>query len=264
MSNILSKICEDKNKEIELLKDKCSLGTLKKLISDRIEKRDFKNAVIDSAINKNNFIIGEIKKRSPSAGEIIKDYNPLDIAKNYENAGIGAISILTESNYFGGEIDHLSIIKKNTGIPILRKDFIIDEYQIYESKVYQADIILLIVSILNDNELRRFLDISKELKLDVIIETHNEEEIKRAMKLKYPIIGINNRNLKNLKTDVKNSANLFTSITKDFTVIAESGIKSLSDIEMYNELGIFNFLIGESILRSNDYDTYIKKLLNNG
>ena len=264
MSNILKKICEDKYKQIELLKDKCSLSTLKKLISDKIEKRNFKNAVIESAVKKNNFIIGEIKKASPSAGQIIKDYDPLDIAKTYENAGIGTISILTESNYFGGEIDHLSLIKKNTKIPILRKDFIIDEYQIYESKVYQADIILLIVSILSDNELRRYLDIAKELKLDVIIETHDEEEIKRAMKLNYPIIGINNRNLKNLKTDVKNSTNLFTSITNDFTVIAESGIKSLSDIQMYNELGIFNFLIGESILKSKDYTTFIKKLLNNG
>ena len=264
MSNILKKICEDKNKEIELLKHKCSLSTLKKLISDKIEKRNFKNAVIESASNKNNFIIGEIKKASPSAGEIIKNYDPLNIAKTYENAGIGAISILTESNYFSGEIDHLSLIKQNTRIPILRKDFIIDEYQIYESKVYQADIILLIISILSDDQLRRFLDISKELNLDVIIETHDAEEIKRAMKLDYPIIGINNRNLKNLKTDVKNSANLFTNITKDFTVIAESGIKSLSDIQMYNELGIFNFLIGESILRSNNYATYIKKLLNNG
>ena len=111
------------------------------------------------------FIIGEIKKASPSAGEIIKDYDPLDIAKTYENAGVGAISILTESKFFGGEIDHLSLIKQNTGIPILRKDFIIDEYQIYESKVYQADIILLIISILSDDQLRRFLDISKELKL---------------------------------------------------------------------------------------------------
>ena len=264
MSNILKKICEDKKNEIELLKDKCSLGTLKKLISDKIEKRNFKNTVIESTIKKNNFIIGEVKKASPSAGQIIKDYDPLDIAKTYENAGIGTISILTESNYFGGEIDHLSLIKKNTKIPILRKDFIIDEYQIYESKVYQADIILLIVSILSDNELRRYLDIAKELKLDVIIETHDEEEIKRAMKLNYPIIGINNRNLKNLKTDVKNSTNLFTSITNDFTVIAESGIKSLSDIQMYNELGIFNFLIGESILKSNNYTKFIKKLLNNG
>ena len=264
MNNILKKICEDKVKEIQILKKKCSLNTLKKLISNKIKKRDFKNTIINSANNKNNFIIGEVKKASPSAGIIIEDYDPLEIAKTYERAGVGAISILTESNYFSGEIDHLSLLKQNTRIPILRKDFIIDEYQIYESKVYQADIILLIISILSDNQLIRFMDISKELKLDVIIETHNEEEVQRAMKLDYPIIGINNRNLKNLNTDINHSVNLFKNITKDYTVIAESGIKSLSDIEMYNELGIFNFLIGESILRSHDYTTFIKKLLNNG
>jgi len=264
MSNILKKICEDKSKEIEIIKNKCSLKTLKKLVSDKIEKRDFKNTAIESAINNNNLIIGEIKKSSPSAGQIIKDYNPVELAKIYERAGIGAISILTETNYFNGEIDHLSLIKQNTRIPILRKDFIIDEYQIYESKVYQADIILLIVSVLNDDQLRYFLEIAEDLQLDVIIETHNEEEIERATKLDYPIIGINNRNLKNLKTDVNNSANLFTSISKDFTVIAESGIKSSSDITMYNELGIFNFLIGESILKSDDYSVFIKTLLNNG
>ena len=264
MTDILKKICLDKSKEIEILKNKCSLNTLKKLVSDKIEKRDFKNTAIESVINKNNLIIGEIKKSSPSAGQIIKEYHPEEIAKKYERAGIGAISILTENNYFNGEIDHLSLIKQNTRIPILRKDFIIDEYQIFESKVYQADIILLIVSVLNDDQLKRFLKIAEDLQLDVIIETHDEEEVERAMKLNYPIIGINNRNLKNLKTDVNNSANLFTSISKDFTVIAESGIKSSSDIKMYNELGIFNFLIGESILRSNDYATFIKKLLNNG
>ena len=263
MSNILKKICEDKIKEIEILKNRCSLASLKKLISDKIEKRNFNNIVVESKSNKKNFIIGEIKKASPSAGLIISEYNPKEIAKIYEKSGIGAISILTESNYFYGEIDHLSLLKKNTRIPILRKDFIIDEYQIFESKVYQADIILLIVSLLSDDQLKYFLDISKELKLDVIIEAHDEEEIRRAMKLNYPIIGINNRNLKNLKTDIKNSVNLFTSIAKDFTVIAESGIKSSSDIEMYNELGIFNFLIGESILRSKDYSTFIKKLFNN-
>ena len=264
MSDILKKICEDKKKEIEILKNKCSLETLKKLVSDKIEKRDFKYTAIESVRNKNNLIIGEIKKSSPSAGQIIKEYDPVELAKTYEGAGIGAISILTETNYFNGEIDHLSLIKQNTRIPILRKDFIIDEYQIYESKVYQADIILLIVSILNDDQIRYFLEISKDLDLDVIIETHNKEEIERAMKLDYPIIGINNRNLKNLKTDVNNSVNLFTNISKDFTVIAESGIKSSSDIAMYNELGIFNFLIGESILRSNDYTAFIKTLIKNG
>ena len=201
MNNILKKICEDKKLEIEILKKKCSLNSLKKLISDQINKRDFKNVIIKSSVERENFIIGEIKKASPSAGEIILNYEPLEIAKIYQKAGIKALSVLTEKNYFKGEIDHLSYIKQNTNIPILRKDFIIDEYQIYESKVYQADVILLIVSILSDDELKRFLKIANELNLDCIIETHDENEINRALKLNYPILGINNRNLKNLKTE---------------------------------------------------------------
>ena len=264
MNNILKKICEDKKLEIEILKKKCSLNSLKKLISDQINKRDFKNVIIKSSVERENFIIGEIKKASPSAGEIIHNYEPTEIAKIYERAGVKALSVLTEKNYFKGEIDHLSYIKQNTNIPILRKDFIIDEYQIYESKIYQADVILLIVSILSDEELKKFLKIANELNLDCIIETHDENEIKRALKLDYPILGINNRNLKNLKTDLNNSVSLFTSISKDYTVIAESGIKTADDISMYNDLGIFNFLIGESILRSKDYATFIQKLLNNG
>ena len=264
MNNILKKICEDKKLEIEILKKKCSLNSLQKLISDQINKRDFKNVIIKSVEERKNFIIGEIKKASPSAGEIVHNYEPIEIAKIYERAGVKALSVLTEKNYFKGEIDHLSYIKQNTNIPILRKDFIIDEYQIYESKVYQADVILLIVSILSDDELKKFLKIANELNLDCIIETHDENEIKRALKLDYPILGINNRNLKNLKTDLNNSVSLFTSISKDYTVIAESGIKTAEDINMYNDLGIFNFLIGESILRSKDYATFIKKLLNHG
>ena len=264
MNNILKKICEDKKLELEILKKKCSLNSLKKLISDQINKRDFKNVIIKSVEERKNFIIGEIKKASPSAGEIIHNYEPIEIAKIYERAGVKALSVLTEKNYFKGEIDHLSYIKQNTNIPILRKDFIIDEYQIYESKVYQADVILLIVSILSDDELKKFLKIANELNLDCIIETHDENEIKRALKLDYPILGINNRNLKNLKTDLNNSVSLFTSISKDYTVIAESGIKTAEDINMYNDLGIFNFLIGESILRSKDYSNFIKKLINNG
>lgn len=264
MHNILKKICEDKRLEIEILKKKCSLNSLKKLISDEINKRDFKNVIIKSSLEKRNYIIGEIKKASPSAGEIIHNYEPIEISKIYERAGVKALSVLTEKNYFKGEIDHLSYVKQNTNIPILRKDFIIDEYQIYESKVYQADVILLIVSVLSDDELKKFLKIANELNLDCIIETHDENEIKRALKLDYPILGINNRNLKNLNTDLNNSVSLFTSISKDYTVIAESGIKTAEDISMYNDLGIFNFLIGESILRSKDYATFIKKLLNHG
>ena len=264
MNNILKKICEDKKLEIEILKNKCSLNSLKKLLSDKIIKRDFQSNIVNSSIEKKNFIIGEIKKSSPSAGEIINSYEPIEIAKIYERAGVKAISILTEKNYFKGDIDHLSFIKQNTNIPVLRKDFIIDEYQLYESKVYQADVVLLIVSILSDDKLNKFLEIANDLNLDCIIETHDESEIKRALKLNYPILGINNRNLKNLKTDINNSAGLFRNISKDYTVIAESGIKSSADIKMYNDLGIFNFLIGESILKSNNYSTFIKELLNHG
>ncbi len=264
MDNILLKICKDKKIELEKTKEKCSLNTLKKLISDGITKRNFKSNLVKTALAETNFIIGEIKKASPSAGDIIYDYEPLKIAKIYERSGINTISILTEQKYFKGSVDHISIIKKNTNLPILRKDFIIDEYQIYESKVYQADVILLIVAILNDSQLKKYLEIANDLKLDCIIETHNEEEIKRALKLKYPIIGINNRNLKNLKTNIDNSVNLYKNISKEYTVIAESGIKSAKDIKMYNDLGIFSFLIGESILRSPNYDSFIKNLFNYG
>ncbi len=264
MADILKKICENKKNELEITKKKCSLESLKKLLSEKIIKRNFKKDIIESSLSNKNFLIGEIKKASPSAGEIIKKYDPLAIAKTYQNSGVRGISILTEKKYFEGDIDHLSLIKQNTNIPILRKDFIIDEYQIYESKIYQADVILLIVSVLNDNQLKEYIKIANEIKLDCIVETHNEEEIKRALKLNYPIIGINNRNLKNLETDIGNSVKLFKNISKDYTVIAESGIKTFKDIQMYNDLGIFSFLIGESILRSNNYKNFIKNLLGNG
>ena len=264
MANILKKICEDKKIELEQTKKKCSLKTLKKLISHKITKRNFRDVLMQANLTKDNFIIGEIKKSSPSAGEIIDNYDPLEIAKIYEKSGIKAISILTEQSYFKGNIDHLPLIKQNTNLPILRKDFIIDEYQIYESKVYQADVILLIVAVLTDDQLKKYIEIADELNLDCIIEAHDKEEVERALKLKYPILGINNRNLKNLKTNIINSVNLFTNISKDYSVIAESGISSSNDIKMYNDLGIFSFLIGESILRSNDYNNFIKNLLKNG
>ena len=144
MSDILQKICEDKSKELEETKKRCSFKTLEKLISSKLEKREFKNELISAQKNKTNLIIGEVKKQSPSAGEIISDYKPEDIAILYERSGVGALSILTESKYFLGNIDHLSLVKKRTNLPILRKDFIIDKYQILESKIYQADCILLI------------------------------------------------------------------------------------------------------------------------
>ena len=161
MSNILQKICEDKSKELEETKKRCSFKTLEKLISSKLEKREFKEKLLSAQKNKKNLIIGEVKKQSPSAGEIISDYKPEDIAILYERSGVGALSILTESKYFLGNIDHLSLVKKKTNLPILRKDFIIDKYQILESKIYQADCILLILSILSDGQAIEFINYAR-------------------------------------------------------------------------------------------------------
>ena len=263
MSNILQKICDDKSKELEETKKRCSFKTLEKLISSKLEKRDFKEKLISAQNNKKNFIIGELKKQSPSAGEIIVDYIPEDIAVVYERSGIGALSVLTESKYFLGNIDHLSFVKKKTNLPILRKDFIIDKYQILESKIYQADCILLILSILSNEQALDFINYANELKLDCIVEVHDEEELKRAINLDYPIIGINNRNLKNLDVNLNNSINLNKNITNDYILIAESGIKTSDDIKKFNSTGIYNFLIGESLLKSKNKEKKIGELLLN-
>jgi len=212
--------------------------------------------------NKNINIIAEIKKASPSAGVIINEYFPEEIANQYEKSGAGAISILTESSFFKGNIDHLSTISQKTNIPLLRKDFIIDEYQILESKIYKADAILLIASILNDEQIVNFIKIADEIGLDCIIETHSENELKRAIKIDYPIIGINNRNLNNLSVDINNTLKLIKKIPSDFTIVGESGIKKFQEIRLYNNAGVYNFLIGESILTSNNIKKKFDELLN--
>ena len=260
MNSLLTDICNRKKKEIEALKLKCSLKSLQKLLGNK-QNREFKKLLKDSQQKEKSNIIAEIKQSSPSAGEIIKDYYPEDIAVKYEKAGAGAISILTEKKFFKGNIDHLSIIKTKTNIPILRKDFIIDPYQIYESKVYKADSILLIMSILEDNEIKEYIKIADDIGLDCIIETHTLDEINRALKINYPIIGINNRNLDNLSVNINNTLDMINKIPKSFTVIGESGIKSNENIKKYNDYGVYNFLIGETILRSSNYDLMIKKLL---
>ena len=261
MKDILSKICENKKIELEKTKQRCSFSTLEKIIQNK-NNRKFKELIINSQDKKNNNIIAEIKKASPSAGIIIKDYFPEIIAADYEKSGVGAISILTETNFFYGNLDHLSLINKKTNLPLLRKDFIIDPYQILESKVYQADAILLIVSILSDNQIKDFINVAKQYGLDCLIETHTEEDLNRAINIGYPIIGINNRNLKNLSVNINNTLNLIKKIPKEFIVVAESGIKSKTDIDKYNDVGIFNFLIGESILKSSNINDKIREFLN--
>ena len=261
MIDILTQICEKKRVELEKTKQKCSFSTLEKIFQDK-KNRNFKKLLINSQKEEKNNIIAEIKKASPSAGIIVKDYFPENIAIDYEKSGAGAISILTEKTFFHGNIDHLSQINKKSNLPILRKDFIIDPYQILESKIYKADAILLIVSILNDEQIKNFIDLAKLYGLDCLIETHSEDDLNRAINIGYPIIGINNRNLKDLSININHTVNLAKKIPKEFTVVAESGIKTSKDIKIYNDIGIFNFLVGESILQSSNISKKIKELLN--
>ena len=261
MNNLLTQICEKKKIELRLSKKRCSFSSLEKLIQEK-KNRGFKKLLINSQIKNRNNLIGEIKKASPSAGIIIEDYFPENIALNYEQSGVGAISILTETSFFKGHLDHISMINKRTNLPIIRKDFIIDPYQILESKVYKADAILLIMTILNDDKIKKFINIANDYGLDCLIETHNAEELKRAINIGYPLIGINNRNLNNFTVDINNTLNLINDIPNNFTVVAESGIKSRDEIKQYNDVGVFNFLIGESILKSKNIAEKIKELLN--
>ena len=200
-------------------------------------------------------IIAEIKKASPSAGIISDNFDPVSKSKEYESFGASALSILTEEDYFLGNIQHLIDVKAITSLPILRKDFIVDEYQIYESKLIGADCILLIASILNDEELKNFSEIAERLKLDYIIEVHDEEELQRVKHFSNAIIGVNNRNLKTFDVDINNSVELKKIFEGENIFIAESGIKSKKDIEYLQQHNINVFLIGESLMKGDFFET---------
>ena len=243
--NILQEICKKKIYEINKLKT--SINYKNKI--EISERRNFLKKLTE--VNKNKFnLIAEIKKSSPSKGEICKKFNLNKIAQDYEKAGASCLSILTEKNYFQGDINYISRVKKVIDIPILRKDFILDEWQIYESYFFGADCILLILAILEDNKAKRFYEISKKLNLDVIVEVHDEIELKRAINLNVECIGINNRNLKTLKIDLDTFKRLSKKIPKGIIKICESGLKTNKQLRDFTNMGADGFLIGEYLMAS--------------
>ena len=250
--NILDEIIAKTKSKLEEKKQGLSLEEL-------ISKIDFKNLketnFKKSLQNKAEAIIAEIKKASPSAGIISDNFDPVLKSKEYESFGASALSILTEEDYFLGNIEYLKDVKAITSLPILRKDFIVDEYQIYESKLIGADCILLIASILNDEELKNFSEIAERLKLDYIIEVHDEEELQRVKHFSNAIIGVNNRNLKTFDVDINNSVELKKIFKGENIFIAESGIKSKKDIEYLKQHNINVFLIGESLMKGDFFET---------
>ena len=244
--NILDKIVANTRSKLDDKKLKESLDDLlSKIDMNNLGKNIFKR----SLEGKSQSIIAEIKKASPSAGLISKDFDPVSKAKEYESFGASALSILTEEDYFQGDVQYLIDVKNASNLPILRKDFIIDEYQIYESKIIGADCILLIASILNDEELKIFSQIADKLCLDYIIEVHDKDELLRVKNFSKAIIGVNNRNLKTFEVDIENSIRLRKEFQEDNIFVSESGIKSQKDIDKLKEHNINVFLIGESLMK---------------
>ncbi len=259
MQSYLDKIIKDKFEVVAKEKAKHSLEDIKSKLIDTPPRKGF----TESIKNRNDegliSVIAEIKKASPSKGIIREDFSPEKIAKQYEDNGATCLSILTDENFFHGHLDYLAAIRSEVEIPLLRKDFIIDEYQIYQSRLYGADCILLIVSALTDNQLKVFKSIAESLDLDVLVEIHDQQELRRIKPLDFSLIGINNRNLSTFDVNLETTKNLSIEL-KDKLVVSESGIKTSADINQILSYDILNFLVGESFMRAENPGTELKKL----
>ncbi|WP_027340082.1 indole-3-glycerol phosphate synthase TrpC [Halonatronum saccharophilum] len=254
---ILREIVEQKRREVKRDRKEESIESLKNKIARLEETRNFKGALAKEGLS----LIAELKKASPSKGLIRKDFNPVEIAKEYGSAGARALSVLTDESFFKGNLEYLNLVKNEVNLPLLRKDFIIDPYQIYQARAYGADAILLIVAILTPEELRGYLSLAEELDLDVLVEVHNRKELEVALEVDPSIIGINNRNLKVFQVDLATTLGLQRLIPDDKIIISESGIRDRKDIELFSKHRIDGVLVGESLMKSSNIPAKVKELI---
>jgi len=261
MSDILSKILDTKKKEISIGSKNTEISQFKSIIKDLPKCRGFYQAIKDKLDMGDITVIAEIKKASPSKGIICENFNPQSAAISYENAGAACLSVLTDVDYFQGHNDYLMHAKKAVNIPVLRKDFIIDEWQVYQSRVLGADCILLIVAALADPQLYELTVLAQDLGMDVLMEVHDHNELLRALNTPAKLIGINNRNLKTFVTSLETSVDISKEIPSDRIVISESGIHSAQDIAMLQSNGINAFLIGEAFMRKGDPGAELTRML---
>jgi indole-3-glycerol phosphate synthase len=258
MTNVLDKIIQDKKEFLKILKKDNTLNALEAKIKTFNNFLDFKETIVK---NKDVSLIAEIKKASPSAGVLVKNFNHLNIAKMYIENGATCLSVLTEEKHFLGKLDYIKDIKNEFKIPILAKDFFIDPYQIALSKSYGCDCVLLIIAALDDKQADEIYAEALKHKLSVIVEVHDHKEAEIALKYENALIGINNRNLKTLDISINNTISIFE-ILKNHKgpLISESGIKDENDAKyIYEKTGIKNFLIGESLLKSGNPEALMKK-----
>lgn len=256
---ILERIVACKKKQIEAEKKLISMDQLKeKLKSMQIsETKDFYRAIHQ---HDGLSVIAEVKKASPSKGIICQDFEPIKIAYEYWKNNVEAISVLTEKQFFMGRDDYLAAIRQNVPTPLLRKDFIIDSWQVYQSRLLGADAILLIASVLDDEQLKKYQIIASILGMHCLVEVHDEREVERAIKTGAKIIGINNRNLKDFETSLKTTQRLIKQIPKSIPVVSESGIRNHDDMQYLKHLGVSAVLIGETLMRQTNITEKLKEL----
>ena len=258
---ILDRIVESKKRILDKSKIEFNINSLENIIVKLPEALNFKNS-----LRKQNTsdirIIAEVKKASPSKGIIREDFDPLKIARQYEANNAAAISILTESEFFMGKLDFLREIKIAVNIPLLRKDFLFDPYQIYEARANGADAVLLIAAILEKSLLEELLFVVKKLSMNALVEVHTKEELKKVLQTDAEIIGINNRNLNTFDTNIQTSIDLMADIPESKVIVTESGIKTKEDIQKLSKAGVDAFLIGESFMRADNPGEMLNSFVN--
>jgi indole-3-glycerol phosphate synthase len=261
MSDILDKICADKRRHIAERQIAVPQEEIEKRALSGPTPRRFADRLAARAAEQRYGLIAEIKKASPSKGLIREDFAPAALARAYQSGGATCLSVLTDIPYFQGRDDYLAAARMATGLPVLRKDFILDPYQVFESRAIGADCILLIMAALEDGEAKDLETLAMKLDLDVLIEVHDDSELERALKLQSPLIGINNRNLKTLDVDLATTESLSSQVPDGRIVISESGLYTPDDLARMSRAGAWCFLVGESLMRQDDVAAATRALL---
>lgn len=259
-SDILRTILAHKRDEVSERKKQRPLKKIRNELKNSPPVRGFEMALQKAIATNRPAVIAEIKKASPSKGVIREGFDPASIARSYEKNGATCLSVLTDEHFFQGADDHLRQARDACSLPVLRKDFMIDEYQILESRVLGADCILLIVAALADDRLQALAQTATELDMDVLVEVHDREELERAMMLRLPLIGINNRDLKTFTTDINTTIGLLHDVFPDRTVVTESGINTREDVQLLRKHEVNVFLVGEAFMRAPDPGEELKAL----
>lgn len=260
-SDVLAEICTETRRRLERSKQEVPLEVLQSAIEQAEPPREFGRILCDAAARNGVALIAEIKKASPSGGLIRPEFDPAELAVAYRDGGATCLSVLTNAPYFQGAPEHLQAVRKAVDLPILRKDFILDPWQVYESRATGADCILLIMAALSDDEARELEALARSLGMDVLAEVHDRKELERALGLQTRLIGINNRNLRTLKTDLETTLSLAPLVPLERFPISESGIRTHEDIVRLRAAGVHAFLVGEHLLRQPDIAAATRAML---